>query len=227
MGKMAIQGIIWCYKDVYKLIRPCWANLILWKNSVYFVKIPVLQYLGTANFNRNFYVMGAKNRQSENWLRMMLWTWIFQNRVTFWFISLQRGKPSHIYGLNTHMLKKFSFLLKLKFSNCMPIQVFLGITYPKIIILGQKMGSTPQKSIFSKNIWKSSKKLKIPITQPIIVLDQNPLGAKVYLGQGSKPCTNCTGTSQVKFLHLVTSEKNGRLIHQYTRKLSHLPKKIV
>ena len=53
------------------------------------------------------------------------------------------------------------------------------------------------------------------ISQPIMVLDQNPLGVKVYLGQGSKPCPNCTDTSQVKFLHLVTSEKNGHLKTQF------------
>ena len=50
------------------------------------------------------------------------------------------------------------------------------------------------------------------ISQPLIVLDQNPLGGKVYLGQGSKPCPNCMDTSQLKFLHLATSEKNGHLM---------------
>ena len=140
---------------------------------------------------------------------MLLWTWIFQNGVIFRNILMHRGKPSHIYGLNTHMQISFWFLTKFKFFNSLPILMSLGIIYPKIIILGHKMGSTPQKSFFWKFFWNLAKKLKMAISKPIIVLDQNPLGAKVYMGQGSKPCPNCTDTWEVKFLHLVTSKKNG------------------
>ena len=49
------------------------------------------------------------------------------------------------------------------------------------------------------------------IYQPLVVLDQNPLGWKDYMGKGSKPCTNCTDISELKLLHLVISKKNGHL----------------
>ena len=39
----------------------------------------------------------------------------------------------------------------------------------------------------------------------------DPLGWKDYLGEGSKPCPNCTDISEFTFLHLVTSKKNGHL----------------
>ena len=146
--------------------------------------------------------MGAKNRLSGNCPKMLLWTWIFQNGVNFSFILVQPGKLSHICGFNTHMLKKILFLTNFKFSKLVPILVSVGIIYPKIIILGHKLGSTPQKSIFWIYFWKSVKKLKMAISQPLTVLDQNPLGGKLYLGQGSKPCPNCMDTSQLKFLHL-------------------------
>ena len=117
-----------------------------------------------------------------------------------------------MYGFNTHMLKLLHLFKNLKFFNFVSFQLSSGIICPNFIILGQKMGSTAQKSIFWKKNWKSLKKLKIAISQPLIVLDQNPLGWKDYLGKGSKPCPNCMDISELKFLHLVTSKKNGHLM---------------
>ena len=183
------------------------------KNHLFSKKYQFHYIWGTTNFNQIFYVMGAKNRLAGNCPKMLLWAWIFQNGVNFWFILLHCPKLSHICGFNTHMLKFFSFLTKFKFLKTIPVLVSVGIIYPKIIILGHKMGFTPQKSIFWYFFWKSVKKLKMAISQPLMVLDQNPLGGKVYLGQGSKPCPNCMDTSQLKFLHLATLEKNGHLIN--------------
>ena len=103
--------------------------------------------------------------------------------------------------------------MEFKFLKTMPILVSVGILYPKIIILGHKMRSTSQKSIIWNFFWKSLKRFRIAISQPLLVLSQNPLGGKVYLGHGSKPCKKCMDTSQVKFLHLVTFEKNDHLTH--------------
>ena len=67
----------------------------------------------------------------------------------------------------------------------MPILVSVGIIYPKIIILGHKMRSTPQKSFFLRFFMKIGGKFLMAISRPLIVKHQNPLRVKVYLGQGT------------------------------------------
>ena len=161
-------------------------------------------YEGMANFDENFYVMDAKKGLSGKPSKMLLWTWIFQNGAIFLFIHYRHSKASHICGFDTHMLKVFCFCRNSKFSNLICFQVSLGITYPKFIILGQKFGSRSKKSIFWKKKWKSAKKIKMAISWPLIGLGQNPLGCKVYLGQGSRPCPNCTDIWELKFLLLAT-----------------------
>ena len=49
------------------------------------------------------------------------------------------------------------------------------------------------------------------ISQPLLVLDQNPLGCKHFLGKGSKSYPNYTNILELKFLPLVTPKKNGHL----------------
>ena len=123
-------------------------SYVMKKNHLFSEKYQFHHMSGTANFSQNFYVIEAKNRQSGNCLKMLLWTWIFQNGVNFENILGHRGKPSHLYGSNTLMLKLFSILTKVKFSKIILILMSVGIIYPKIIILGHKIRSTPQKSFF-------------------------------------------------------------------------------
>ena len=89
---------------------------------------------------------------------------------------------SHIWGFNTHMTKMGYFCQNSKFLKMRPILVSLGITYPNFIILVQKMGSQPQKLFFLKKIGKSLKKIKMAISQPSFVLDQNPFVVQKWHG---------------------------------------------
>ena len=155
--------------------------------------------------------MEAKKGLSGKHPKMFLWAWIFQNGEIFWKILDLSGKFGHICGFSTHTAKIVYICQNSKFLNMKTILVSLGITYPNFIILGQKLGSPLKNSFFQKKIWKSPKKLKMAISLPLLVLDQNPLGCKLYLGKGSKPCPNCMDIWQLKFLHLVTPKKNGHL----------------
>ena len=148
--------------------------------------------------------MNAKKGFAGKGPKMFLWTWIFQNRAIFWNSFFLCRKSRHMCGFHTLLRIFFCFCRKPKTFFFISFHVSLGIIYSNFIILGQKMGSKPQKSVFEKKFWKIAKKLKMAISPPLLVLDQNPLGGKLYLGKGSKPCPNCTDIWQLKFLHLVT-----------------------
>ena len=174
--------------------------------------MPDSAYIGHVKLWWKFYVMEAKKGLSGKAPKMFLWTWIFQNWAIFLFWFFLSRKSSHFCGFDTPLVKFFRFWFQSKIFFFFSFHMLLGIIYQNFINLGQKMRSRPQKWIFQEKIWKSLKKIKMTISQPLLVLDQNPLGCKDYLGKWFKPCPNCMDIWQLKFLPLVTPKKNGHLI---------------
>ena len=132
-------------------------QILFYEKKNYFVKKASFSIWGHGKLWRKILCYRSEKRPLWKPPKRLLWTWIFKNGANFLFIHCWWGKCSHLCCFNTYMLKVFHFCRNFKLSNLIFFQVSLGITYTNFIILGQKLGSRSQKSIFSKKIknwWK-------------------------------------------------------------------------